>query len=261
MQHSRIPTLESLQFSPRGDSSLQEQLEIAEAALVEARQVEVLRAEVHQLKQQASDEDEAMDALQDARAHELDELARHRRTCADLEARLLQQQRADARQQSSTKLLQLQFNIASQIYELSEAIMAQPAAEKNAWVPTALHEREREVDTLKKALKQQQRLTHEAQQQVLEMTRRKKSAAVGTRAEETESLRAALLEQEIARVAAEARADQLEGQVRLLEEQALRRRLHPVPRQDHEQEVIAKPAARVIIPCSPGKAELTVTST
>ena len=63
------------------------------------------------------------------------------------------------------------------------------------------------------------------------MSRRRKQAAAGTRQEEVESLRAALLEQEVGRVSAEAKVEELEAQVRVLESQSLREKLHLTPRE------------------------------
>ena len=74
---------------------------------------------------------------------------------------------------------------------------------------------------------------------------------VGYRAAEAEALRATLAEMETARMLAEARADELAAQVRLLEEQGLRLRLHPPPPPDGKGHAPRKPK-RVIVPSARG---------
>ena len=111
------------------------------------------------------------------------------------------------------------------------------------WGPGALEERERELVALRRELRRSRKETHEAQQMLLALSRRKVSAAAGTHGEECERLRDALLQQEVGRVAAEARNAQLEQQVALYEEAALRRR-HAERRASPPR----SPPGRVLVP-------------
>ena len=58
-------------------------------------------------------------------------------------------------------------------------------------------------------------------------TRKQPLGAAATTNDDVHALRAALAEQEMLKLMAEARSDELQAQVRLFEEQGLRLRLHP----------------------------------
>lgn len=148
---------------------------------------------------------------------------------------------------ASAKLLQLQLTVATQLYGVAESLSHVAAATPSraggasghplssaggisGWVPDAMRHREREVEELRRALKRQQQLVSDAHRQLLELsTRRKPLGAAGTASDDVQELRAALAEQEMRRMMAEARTDELQAQVRLFEEQGLRLRLHPEP--------------------------------
>jgi hypothetical protein len=123
------------------------------------------------------------------------------------------------------------------------------------WVPDALRHRDREVEEMRRALKRQQQLVSDAHRQLLELsTRRRPLGAAGAAPDDLGELRAALAEQEMRRLMAEARADELQAQVRLFEEQGLRLRLHPTPLPPHSQQQDqpgARPGARRGGPLSP----------
>ena len=119
-------------------------------------------------------------------------------------------------------------------------------------MPGALKQREQEVEALSGALKRQQRISHDAHRELLTLAssaKKRASGGGGARAE-AETLRAALAEMETARMLAEARADELAAQVRLLEEQGLRLKLHPPPPPAAATRTRPSPEkpARVIIP-------------
>ena len=186
-----------------------------------------LQDEVARLRDQHQDELDAICRLQEERRQQQRALSQARRNTLEVNARLQQQQRSESRQQSTTKRLHLQLTLAKQLCEIAETMTQLPAAEEREWLPGALRSREQEVAALAKALKRQRQLAADAQQQLLQFTRRRRDAAIGSRAEETERLRVALTESELARAAAAARADQLEDQMRLLEQHGLSMQLHP----------------------------------
>ena len=181
----------------------------------------------------------------------------------ELETELLQQRRVEFRQQASAKLLQLQLTVATQLYGVAESLSHVAAAPsvpqsnkrtsnakqltdksgsassgeeaKSGWVADQLRHKEREVEELRRALKRQQHLVDDAHRQLLELTVGKRgkplgaAGAVDLAGTDLGALRASLAEQEMRRLMAEARADELQAQVRLFEEQGLRLRLHPPP--------------------------------
>ena len=73
----------------------------------------------------------------------------------------------------------------------------------------ALRQREQEVEALSAALRKQQQISQQAHAQLLELSTRRGGAAKGGRSE-VEALSLRLAEQETARLAAEARADELQ---------------------------------------------------
>ena len=196
---------------------------------------------------------EAHAAAEDA---EISQLAReHEKACANLaaaeaertnlEAHVQQHSRVEARQQASAKLLQLQLTVATQLYGVAESlshVAASTSAPKGggsklvpskgggnraAWLPNEIRHRDREVEELQRALKRQQQMVSDAHRQLLELTTRKRGK--GAAAADITAMRASLAEQEMRRMVAEARCDELQAQVRLFEEQGLRLRLHPAP--------------------------------
>ena len=167
---------------------------------------------------------------------------------------------------ATSKLLQLQLTVATQLYGVAESLShvaaaptvataaevagggeggdkaahgargygraskAANGAASSDWVPDVLRQRDREVDELRRALKRQQQLNQDMQRQLLEVaTKKKPLGAAATAGETVDELRAAVAEQEMRRLMAEARVDELQAQVRLFEEKGLRLRLHPPP--------------------------------
>ena len=100
-----------------------------------------------------------------------------------------------------------------QLDGVASSLSQVPAAEDRAWMPGALRQREQEVEALSVALRKQQQISQQAHLQLLELSTRRGGAAKGARhghGSEAEALCAALAEQETARLAAEARADELQ---------------------------------------------------
>ena len=230
----------------------------ANAALTSATSVEATRAEemelgaltmaVRDLEAHAAAEEAEMTQI--AREHEeaCATLAAAEAERANLEAHVQQHSRVEARQQASARLLQLQLTVATQLYGVAESLSHVAASTRPptggggklvpskgggtraAWLPDAARHREREVEELRRALKRQQQLVSDAHRQLLELTTRKKG--LGAAATDITAMRASLAEQEMRRMIAEARCDELQAQVRLFEEQGLRLRLHPPPAQE-----------------------------
>ena len=93
-------------------------------------------------------------------------------------------------------------------------------------LPDVLRQRDQEIEELRRALKRQKLLVADAHRQLLEVsTRKRPMGALRKVSDDVNELRAALAEQEMRRLMAEARADELLVQVRLLEERGLRLRL------------------------------------
>eukprot|EP00326_Haptolina_ericina_P027866 CAMPEP_0181176272 /NCGR_PEP_ID=MMETSP1096-20121128/4539_1 /TAXON_ID=156174 ORGANISM="Chrysochromulina ericina, Strain CCMP281" /NCGR_SAMPLE_ID=MMETSP1096 /ASSEMBLY_ACC=CAM_ASM_000453 /LENGTH=157 /DNA_ID=CAMNT_0023264345 /DNA_START=1 /DNA_END=474 /DNA_ORIENTATION=+ len=149
---------------------------------------------------------------------------------------------------AGSKLIEVQLAIHQQLYSVADQIAQVQAAN-----PSALHsqpeviDRDKEVEELSRALRRQQQLVHDAHRQLLELSTKRKPLGVASAHAEVGALRAALGEQEVGRMVAEARADELQAQVRLLEEQGLRLRLHPP--QGQADSTPRKPA-RVLLPSS-----------
>lgn len=207
----------------------------------------LLHDAVASLREQLHDEQLCTAHIREEQQQQAAALAQARQHTLEVRARLEQQQRSQVRQQSTTKLLNLQLTIARQLSEIAETMAHLPAADEREWLPGALRSREQEVAALAKALKRQRQLADDAQQQLLQFTRRRRDAAIGSRAEEVERLRVALTESELARAAAAARADQLEDQMRLLEQHGLQMALHPPPPTADGAAQSSRPE-RVIIP-------------
>ena len=146
---------------------------------------------------------------------------------ANLIAQLQLRERTEVRQLNSAKMLQLQLTIATQLYGVAESL-TQVSAVRSASHSRDVTERNKEVRELRRALKRQQSLMSDAHRQLLELSTCKKPLGAGSELPtDVSALRIAVAEQEMARMMAEARADELHVQVRLLEEQSLRWRLHP----------------------------------
>ena len=228
------------------DDARRPQADEEAAQLEELRQLE---AEVRTLHEGLDAEESRLERARGETALAAEELAEARSERRELERRLKQHRRREERQQSSSKLVQFQLAVATQLEAVGEHLARVPAAytSHDGWMPEALREREREVDELRRALKRQQQLVGDAHRQLLELATRRKPLGAASATAEPEALRVALAEQELARMRAEARADELQAQVRLLEEQGLRLRLHlpPVPSEGSSKD---RPAPRVILP-------------
>ena len=211
-----------------------------------------IAAEESELEALLSDEQQLVQTLEGVESERI-----------ELETELLQQRRVEFRQQASAKLLQLQLTVATQLYGVAESLSHVAAAPsvpqsnkrtsnakqltdksgsassgeeaKSGWGADQLRHKEREVEELRRALKRQQHLVDDAHRQLLELTVGKRgkplgaAGAVDLAGTDLGALRASLAEQEMRRLMAEARADELQAQVRLFEEQGLRLRLHPPP--------------------------------
>ena len=209
--------------------------------------VAALERAVADLEAQAASEAATSSELEASIAREEAALVAKRQERQDVERRLAQQQRFEQR----AKLLELQLQVQQQVSAVAGSL-SQVSNAESAWMPGALKQREQEVDALSSALKRQQKISHDAHRELLKLSAAKKRAAAGgSRAAEAEALRATLAEMETARMLAEARADELAAQVRLLEEQGLRLRLHPPPPPDGKGHAPRKPK-RVIVPSARG---------
>ena len=238
------------------------ELENNEQQLLDDQILGPLRREVELLEQQVQQQEAGVAATEAECKEAEEELERQRAERMRLTVVLQQQQRAETRHQGASKLLQLQLTMTQQLNGVASSLAQVPAAEDRAWMPGALRQREQEVDALSAALRKQQQISQQAHAQLLELSTRRGGAAKGGRSE-VEALSLRLAEQETARLAAEARADELQvlprtrtrtaparhthrlhadcaraahapqKQVLILEEQGLRSRLHkppPLPR-------------------------------
>ena len=223
-----------------------EEAELMDAIRALEGELAVEDAEIAQL---AVDEEQAAAALAQAAAERL-----------DIEAQLQQLRRIEARQRARAKLLQLQLTVATQLYGVAESlshVAAVPGTTTTAKgaegaAEETVRHRDREIGELKRALKRQQQLVADAHRQLLELaTRGRPLGAAAAVSSDVTELRAALAEQEMRRLMAEARSDELQAQVRLFEEQGLRMRLHPLPPGEEEARAHAQP------PTSPAAAKPT----
>ena len=114
---------------------------------------------------------------------------------------------------AGSKLIEVQLAIHQQLYSVADQIAQVQAAN-----PSALHsqpeviDRDKEVEELSRALRRQQQLVHDAHRQLLELSTKRKPLGVASAHAEVGALRAALGEQEVGRMVAEARADELQAQ-------------------------------------------------
>ena len=117
--------------------------------------------------------------------------------------------------------MQLQLTVATQLYGVAESlsqVAATPSGRARGAdkvLPDAVRQRDRENDELRRALKRQQQLAADAHRQLLELSTRKRPlGAAAQPRDNVYDLRTALAEQEMRRLMAEARADELAAQVR-----------------------------------------------
>ena len=189
-----------------------------------------LRLEIVDLERQVRDESDELDQLNQELASAHIGLNAMEEECAELTAQLCQRQRVEARQANTAKLLQLQLTMATQLYGVAESLTHVAAGSTHSGCkqladPQDL--RSQEIYEMRRALKRQQNLVADAHRQLLELATRKRPLGVASKTPaDVSALRAALAEQEMARAMADARADELCAQVRMLEEQGLRLRLH-----------------------------------
>ena len=198
-----------------------------------------LQMAVMELERQLAGEDDAIAALRQEHSRTSVSLSAMESELADLTAQLQQRQRTQSRQVSAAKLLQLQLTVATQLYGVAASLtQVTAAAASGSCVDEAAVARDSEVNELRRALKRQKNLVTDAHRQLLELSTRKKPlGAVSQTPADVNALRAAVAEQEMARMMAEARADELHAQMKLLEERALRRRLHrPIELQEDNGE-------------------------
>jgi hypothetical protein len=183
--------------------------ELDDVEQLQDEQMLSLRREVELLEQEMQEQEASVVATEEEcreaeRELELQQAERMRLTVV-----LQQQQRAETRHQGASKLLQLQLTMTQQLHGVASSLTQVPAAEDRAWMPGALRQREQEVEALSAALRKQQQISQQAHAQLLELSTRRGGAAKGGRSE-AEGLSLRLAEQETARLAAEARADELQ---------------------------------------------------
>lgn len=220
----------------------------AEEEVWEREMLRELESDVRELQECLRSEEEGLARVQEESTQVKEQIEATIRERHALERRLKQHQRRDERLVATSKLVKLQLAVAMQLNGVAEQLARLPAAStpQHHWMPDALHDRDREVEELKRALKRQQQLVADAHRQLLELATKRKPMGAASAHVEVDALRTALGEQELARLRAEARADELQAQVRLLEEQGLRLRLHlPPPIFEEEKRI---PVARVILP-------------
>ena len=199
-----------------------------------------LTLSVQSLEQQIADEEQQIAEIERGAEAAAAALVSAQAQRAGAEAQLKQRKRVETRQQASAKLLQLQLTVATQLYGVAESlsqVAANTGSAKGAGKvpPDALRQRDHENNELRRALKRQQQLTADAHRQLLELsTRRRPLGAAAQPRDDVYELRTALAEQEMRRLMAEARADELAAQVRLFEERGLRLRLHPAQTTDYD---------------------------
>ena len=214
----------------------------AEAA---QRELDAITQSVQALEQQIADEEGQIAEIEATAETAAATLVHAQAQRAGAEAQLNQRKRVQTRQASSAKLLQLQLTVATQLYGVAESLSQVAAASSGSgsgsaskggrggrashtMLPDVLRQRDQEIEELRRALKRQKLLVADAHRQLLEVSTRKRPMGAPRKvSDDVNELRAALAEQEMRRLMAEARADELLVQVRLLEERGLRLRLHP----------------------------------
>ena len=177
--------------------------------LLDEQMLRSLSREVELLEQQMQQQEASVVATEEECREAEEELELQRAERMRLAVVLQQQQRAETRDQGGSKLLQLQLTMTQQLNGVASSLAQVPAAEDRAWMPGALRQREQEVEALSAALRKQQQISQQAHAQLLELSTRRGGAAKGGRSE-VEGLSLRLAEQETARLAAEARADELQ---------------------------------------------------
>ena len=196
-------------------------------AVADAREEEELRAAVSSMREQLWDEEVALRGVRDEYAALESQLSAHTASRLDMRERIRRLEQGEAHRQSATKLLTVQGTIAKQLNELAEVI-----AQLRDDDQSKLKRAEAEVAALAKALSRQQQLAHDAQGQLLELTRRAGKVGADSRASATTpdqqtalELRAALVQAEVGRATAVARADALQEQLDLLDPSGARGKL------------------------------------
>jgi DNA repair exonuclease SbcCD ATPase subunit len=217
--------------NPDGESE-----ESAEAS-ADLLELSRLRLGVLKLEHQLAEDDKAISQLDQERELAAANLAEAEAELAELTAQLHQCERVAARQEADSKMIQLQITVATQLHRVAESLSQVVGSAPASLVQGSSISQERELQETRRALKRQQQLVADAHRQLLELSTRKRPlGAAGVASNSVADLRAALAEQEMRRMMAEARADELASQVRLFEEQGLRLRLHP------QEGVAASPA-------------------
>jgi chromosome segregation ATPase len=223
-------------------------------------ELRALTLSVESLEQQISDEEQQIAEIERGAEAAAAALVSAQAQRAGAEAQLKQRRRLEARQQAGAKLLQLQLTVATQLYGVAESlsqVAATPSGRARGAdkvLPDAVRQRDRENDELRRALKRQQQLTADAHRQLLELSTRKRPLGAAAQPHDNVyDLRTALAEQEMRRLMAEARADELAAQVRLFEERGLRLRLHPAQAMVMEEDMPALEAAPPKTPSAGGR--------
>lgn len=159
-------------------------------------QIEELEYETGQLRALLDAEEEEAKQLKAESLELTQRLGEVVRERTELEARLERQQRADERQHGTAKLLKLQLSVTQQLRSVAEGLAQVPSFETADGSPAAqLRHREREVEELRRALRRQQQLSHDAHRQLLELATKRKPVGAGSTVAEVDALRAALGEQ------------------------------------------------------------------
>ena len=211
----------------------------AVAAVVQ-RLTAVLAAEDAELARMA-DEERQLQAAVAAAAYDR----------AELEARLEAEEEKAARSATVSKLLQIELTVTEQLFASLDSLLkvhdATDGTDEGRRKPGSYAAAIEEVEQLTRALKRQQQLVSHAHRQLLEIsTKRKPIGVVGATPVSTDALRAALAEQEVARLMAEARSAQLEEQMQLMEEHALAGLLQrPDTRADGRAPPVSPPRAKI----------------
>ena len=217
-----------------------------------AAEEEELRAAVAAMREQLWEEEVALRGMRDEHHALESQLGAHTARRLDLHARLRRIEQGETHRQSATKLLAVHGTIARQLNELAEVIAQLRDADQ-----CKLKRAEAEVAALAKVLSRQQQLAHDAQGQLLELTRRAGKVGASSRVstssdQQTElELRAALIEAEAGRASAAARADHLQDQLQLLDAGGARAKLLPrlqLEADGSEQAPLASKPAHIIIP-------------
>ena len=189
---------------------------------LESLELSRLRLQIIDLESKIRDEDTAISKLDHEETCAISKLSALEHEEATLTERLRRCERVEARQTATGKLLQLQLTVATQLYGVAEsltqvsAVGCDSADASNFVRADILNMRDREIVELRRALKRQQNLVSDAHRQLLELSTRKNPVGAASQVKtDVSGLQAALAEQEMARMVAEARSDELQAQVSL----------------------------------------------